>query len=100
MYHNQIVTKIRRQFLVEDGLELFSSIINNYVDPQSVIKIVFIDKFGRTEEGSDAGGLFKEFIQEMVNQICNPDYGFFQEINDQREMYLSSKLDNFQDNKD
>jgi ubiquitin-protein ligase E3 C len=34
--------------------------------------VVYIDEFGNTEEGIDAGGIFKEFINDLSKIVFNP----------------------------
>jgi len=41
--------------------------------------IKFIDENGYEEEGADGGGLFKEFINEVLKAAMSDAYGFFLE---------------------
>ena len=41
------------------------------------VKVVFVNKQGITEEGADAGGLFKEFLTNLIEIVFNPNYGLF-----------------------
>ncbi len=37
----------------------------------------YIDEFGSEEKGVDAGGLFKEFLNDLGKIVFNPQYGLF-----------------------
>lgn len=41
------------------------------------VKVVFVNQMGIQEEGSDAGGLFKEFLTNLIEIVFNPNYGLF-----------------------
>ena len=41
--------------------------------------ITFIDKLGHTEEGIDAGGLYKEFINKLAEEAFSNKLGYFEE---------------------
>ena len=32
---------------------------------------------GHVEEGVDAGGIFKEFLNSLIKTVFDPNYGFF-----------------------
>lgn len=69
--HDQRKVKIniRRQNLVSDGIETFTYLLlNGHLYDK--IKIVFIDTFGVEEQGQDEGGLYKEFISLLINEVC------------------------------
>jgi len=51
------VAKIKRKYIFEDGYQELSK-----ADLKGRIHIVFINELGNVEDGQDAGGLFKEFL--------------------------------------
>ena len=44
---------------------------------QGRLSVQFVDDFGRTEAGIDAGGLFKEFWTELSKRAFDEAFGFF-----------------------
>jgi ubiquitin-protein ligase E3 C len=68
------VKKVRRQFLVQDGLEVISSA------SREVLRIEFVGSDGTVEAGIDGGGLFKEFMQQWTIGIMNPEFGLFVQL--------------------
>ncbi|CRK96978.1 CLUMA_CG010297, isoform A [Clunio marinus] len=69
--------KIRRDFLIDDALaELEMVAMSN---PKDLRKQIFIEFDG--EQGIDEGGVSKEFFQLIVEEIFNPDYGMFVDVN-------------------
>ena len=59
--------------IFEDGYRELSKIANL----REHIKVVFMNQMGIQEEGSDAGGLFKEFLTSLIEIVFNPNYGLF-----------------------
>ena len=41
------------------------------------MQVVFVNNQGVKEEGQDAGGLFKEFLTQLIDIVFNPNYGLF-----------------------
>jgi len=39
--------------------------------------VIYIDAHGNMEDGIDAGGIFKEFINDLSKIVFNPNYGMF-----------------------
>jgi hypothetical protein len=56
------VVRIKRTNLFEDGYKAMTSIANL----QDHVKVVFVNDQGIYEEGMDAGGLFKEFLTDLI----------------------------------
>ena len=70
---NSHVVGIRRDMIFEDGYRELSKITNL----REHVKVVFVNQMGMQEEGSDAGGLFKEFLTNLIELVFNPNYGLF-----------------------
>lgn len=70
---NKFVT-IRRGQLLYDG---FSQLNGLGQSLKSRVRIQFIDEHGLPEAGVDGGGLFKDFMEELVKQGFDPQYGLF-----------------------
>jgi hypothetical protein len=56
--------KIRRSHRLSDSLDTMSRMPTIKLKKQ--IRISFIDEYGSTEAGIDAGGLFKDFIERLI----------------------------------
>eukprot|EP00871_Galdieria_phlegrea_P002171 jgi/Galph1/2955/GphlegSOOS_G1625.1 len=66
---------IRRGFLVEDAFAALNSMRERL---KQTIRVKFIDSYGLEEAGIDGGGVFKEFMHELVAQAFSPShYGLF-----------------------
>ena len=68
------VKRVRRQYLLEDGLEVISNA------SREVLRIEFVSSDGSVEAGIDGGGLFKEFMQRWTIGLMNPDFGLFVQL--------------------
>jgi len=67
------VVKIKRSRLFEDGYRELTALPNL----KEQVKVVFVNDQGILEEGMDAGGLFKEFLTDLIEIVFNPNYGLF-----------------------
>lgn len=67
--------------MIEDGLTVLNYMIKNDAHMRSKFKITFIDETGQEEPGIDDGGLFKEFLLEVLKTLLNPEYGLYLPIN-------------------
>lgn len=67
---------IRRNWEVEDGFDQL-----NHLGAEGAlrghVRIKYIDEHGLEEAGIDGGGLFKEFLTNVVRAGFNPDFGLF-----------------------
>jgi len=67
---------IRRQYEVEDGFDQL-----NHLGTEGAlrghIRIKYLDAHGLEEAGIDGGGLFKEFLTNVIKAGFNPDFGLF-----------------------
>lgn len=64
---------VNRTNLVADSVRQILKI----PDMKQSIKVQFINEFGRAEEGIDAGGLFKEYLNSLSAVVFDPNYGLF-----------------------
>lgn len=83
------VVRIRRRYLIEDGMSAFSQLKSiNYTsgfNDDKVFKgsikdrivVRYIDATGEEEKGIDVGGLFKDFLTDLSSRVFNPNYGLF-----------------------
>ncbi|KAB0798693.1 hypothetical protein PPYR_09686 [Photinus pyralis] len=74
------VITIRRRYLYEDAFEKLS--YQNEIDLRHRIRIQFINNAGLEEAGIDGGGIFKEFLSEVLKTSFDPTRGFFLLTND------------------
>lgn len=63
---------VRRTHIFEDGLVELEK-----ANWQARFQVIFVDEHGRTEQGQDAGGLFKEYWEKLAETAFNPEYGLF-----------------------
>jgi hypothetical protein len=85
------VKKIRREHLLQDGLDVVSSA------SREVMRIEFVGRDGSVEAGIDGGGLFKEFMQQWTIGIMNPEFGLFSQLPNGR---LTPSIDAYQNHPD
>ncbi|KAL3283640.1 hypothetical protein HHI36_006779 [Cryptolaemus montrouzieri] len=69
------VVVIRRTHLYEDAFDKLSK--KNDSDLKHKVRIQFINNVGLEEAGIDGGGIFKEFINEVLKTAFDPNRGFF-----------------------
>jgi ubiquitin-protein ligase E3 C len=50
------------------------------------LAIRFVNEMGVVEDGIDGGGLFKEFITKLCENIFNPDACYFKENEQDRKL--------------
>lgn len=63
------------------------SLIPSLLNP---LHVVFVNNQGITEEGQDAGGIFKEFLTKLIKIVYDPNYGLFV-LTQQNELYPNAK---------
>lgn len=66
---------VRRAYLYEDAFDKLSQ--RNDDDLRHKLRIQFINNVGLEEAGIDGGGIFKEFINEVLKTAFDPNRGFF-----------------------
>ena len=72
--------RIRRDAVLEDGLRKLNTIRTSL---KKRINVVFVNSAGREEVGIDAGGLFKEFWEDLATLAFDLQYGLFLTTHDQ-----------------
>ncbi|KAJ8929517.1 hypothetical protein NQ314_017775 [Rhamnusium bicolor] len=78
MHHellNDSTIVIRRTHLYEDAFDKIST--KSESDLKHKVRIQFINNVGLEEAGIDGGGIFKEFINEVLKTAFDPNRGFF-----------------------
>ena len=73
---------IHRSRLVEDGYRQLS--ILSIRDLKSIIRVKFVNAQGLDEAGIDQDGVFKEFLEETIKKVFDPDLNLFTATNDGR----------------
>jgi len=67
---------VRRDFLVEDALAAVQRLGERLKGP---LKVSFVSEAGTAEAGLDFGGLFKEFMTEVLTKAFQPQYAMFKQ---------------------
>ena len=65
---------IRRQYILEDG---YSKLDRLGQALKCIVRIQFINELGEDEAGVDGGGLFKDFLENLITTAFDTQYGFF-----------------------
>ncbi len=73
---------IHRSRIVEDGYRQLS--ILSPRDLKSVIRVKFVNVQGLDEAGIDQDGVFKEFLEETIKKVFDPDLNLFCASSDER----------------
>lgn len=71
---------IRRNFIYEDAFEKLSP--ENEPDLNKPIRVALVNAVGLDEAGIDGGGLFREFLGELLKTCFDPNRGFFKTTQD------------------
>lgn len=79
----QHVVQIKRSAIFDDGYRELSKIANL----REHVKVILVNQMGVAEEGTDAGGLFKEFLTDLIETVFNPNYGLFILTPTENELY-------------
>ncbi|XP_008557305.1 ubiquitin-protein ligase E3C [Microplitis demolitor] len=66
---------VRRNYLYEDALDKLSP--ENEPELRLKMRVQFINTAGLDEPGVDGGGLFREFLSELLKTSFDPNRGFF-----------------------
>lgn len=67
--------KVRRSHLYEDSFEKLSP--ENEPDLKPKLKVQMVNAVGLDEAGIDGGGIFREFLSELIKTAFDPNRGFF-----------------------
>lgn len=74
--------KVRRSHLYEDSFEKLSP--ENEPDLKPKLKVQMINQMGMDEAGIDGGGIFREFLSELIKTAFDPNRGFFMTTTDNK----------------
>lgn len=72
---NNVEVNIRRNFIYEDAFEKLSEI--NEPELRTVLRVTLKTALGTEELGIDGGGVFREFMSELLKTAFDPNRGFF-----------------------
>ncbi|XP_078443992.1 ubiquitin protein ligase 6 isoform X2 [Wolffia australiana] len=72
--------RIRRDRIFEDAFNQLSHLSEK--DLRGLIRIVFINELGVEEAGVDGGGIFKDFMENVIREAFDIQYGLFKETAD------------------
>ncbi|XP_011312872.1 ubiquitin-protein ligase E3C [Fopius arisanus] len=70
-----IQISVRRNYLYEDALDKLSS--ENEPELRLKMRVQLVNTAGVEEAGVDGGGLFREFLSELLKTSFDPNRGFF-----------------------
>ena len=73
---------IHRARIVEDGYRQLS--VLSARDLKSIIRVKFVNVQGLDEAGIDQDGVFKEFLEETIKKVFDPDLNLFCASSDER----------------
>lgn len=83
------LAKVHRQAIFDDAFESFYKLGDGLKEP---IQITFVDEFNIEEEGIDGGGVTKEFLTSVTNEVLKSgSFDFFVE-NDQHLLYPNPSI--------
>uniref|UniRef100_A0A8D8U9V2 Ubiquitin-protein ligase E3C n=1 Tax=Cacopsylla melanoneura TaxID=428564 RepID=A0A8D8U9V2_9HEMI len=71
----QIQISVRRNYIYEDAFDKLSP--ENEPELRHVMRVQLINAVGLDEAGIDGGGLFREFLSELLKTAFDPKLGFF-----------------------
>ncbi|CAD5172340.1 unnamed protein product [Musa acuminata subsp. malaccensis] len=69
--------KIRRNRILEDAFNQLHTLSED--DLRGPIRISFVNEFGVEEAGIDGGGIFKDFMENIIQAAFDVQYGLFKE---------------------
>uniref|UniRef100_A0A8C5HRY6 Ubiquitin-protein ligase E3C n=1 Tax=Gouania willdenowi TaxID=441366 RepID=A0A8C5HRY6_GOUWI len=75
-----IIVTIRRNYIYEDAYDKLSP--ENEPDLKKRIRVHLLNAHGLDEAGIDGGGIFREFLNELLKSGFNPNQGFFKTTNE------------------
>jgi hypothetical protein len=74
---------IRRKYILEDGYAKLDELGQAL---KCIVRIHFINELGEEEAGVDGGGLFKDFLENLITTAFDTQYGFFRS-NPENKLY-------------
>ena len=78
---------IKRSRLIEDGFHMLNRMRISAL--KSVIRVKFYNDLGLAEAGIDQDGVFKEFLEETVKKIFDPQFNLFRVTEEGNRLYPS-----------
>jgi len=69
--------RVRRGNLLEDGVNALSAKLTESLE--GIIRVQFVNEQGLDEAGVDGGGLFKDFLNDLITEAFDPKFGLFVE---------------------
>ncbi|KAK5897755.1 hypothetical protein CgunFtcFv8_015231 [Champsocephalus gunnari] len=75
-----ISVTIRRNYIYEDAYDKLSP--ENEPDLKKRVRVHLLNAHGLDEAGIDGGGIFREFLNELLKSGFNPNQGFFKTTNE------------------
>ncbi|KAF3334530.1 E3 ubiquitin-protein ligase UPL6-like isoform X1 [Carex littledalei] len=72
--------KIRRSRILDDAFSQLSAFTEE--DLRNPIRVVYVNELGIEEAGIDGGGIFKDFMENIVQASFDVQYGLFKETSD------------------
>lgn len=80
MHGSTIDVSIRRNYIYEDAYDKLS--LENEPDMKKPIRVQLMNVVGLDEAGIDGGGIFREFLSELLKAAFDPNRGFFVSTHD------------------
>lgn len=77
---NTIQIVIRRNYIYEDAFEKLSP--ENEPNLKQSLRVQLVSAIGLDEAGIDGGGIFREFLSEVLKTAFDPNRGFFRSTSD------------------
>ncbi|RWS26248.1 ubiquitin-protein ligase E3C-like protein [Leptotrombidium deliense] len=77
---SSIAVQIRRSYIYEDAFDKLS--LENEPDLKRPIRVQLVNAAGLDEAGIDGGGIFREFLNELLKTAFDPNRGFFKSSDD------------------
>ncbi|XP_054161532.1 ubiquitin-protein ligase E3C-like [Oppia nitens] len=77
---HSIDVNIRRNYIYEDAFEQLSP--ENKPNLKPILKVKLVSAIGLDEVGIDGGGIFREFLSEVLKTAFDPNRGFFRTTSD------------------
>lgn len=94
---SNIQLTVRRDFLYEDSFDKLSP--DNEPSLKKRLRVAMINAKGLDEAGVDGGGIFREFLSELLKTAFNPNRGFFC-VTNINQLYPNPHVDMLFDNSD
>ncbi|XP_034651048.1 ubiquitin-protein ligase E3C [Drosophila subobscura] len=85
-----IMITVRRTHLYEDAYDKLRP--ENEPDLRPKFRIQFVSSLGLDEAGIDGGGVFREFLSELIKSAFDPNRGFFMVTTDNK-LYPNPNVD-------